>query len=81
MLRALLDVRHLLERAELRRLLAHIYLDDYVLWLQSVHDSKLEALARQIGRVKARKEGLFLCIELEELEQSARQHSDMLELE
>lgn len=77
MLRALLAVRHLLERAEQRRLLARIYLDDYCIWLQHVDEELLRALTREVLAVEPQRAALFECIDLDELEAYARQHEQL----
>lgn len=77
MLRALLAVRHLLDRSEQRRLLARVYLDDYCIWLQRVDEEMLRALTRETLAVEPQRAALFHCIDLDELETFARQQEQL----
>lgn len=76
-LRALLAMRHTLDRSEQRRLLARVYLDDYCVWLQRVGDEAVRQLTREVLPVEPVKAGLFECIDLDEVESYARQHEQL----
>jgi protein SHQ1 len=76
-LRAVLSIRHTLERSDQRRLLARVFMDDYCVWVQRVDDEQLRALTRDILPVEPQKAGLFECIDLTEVEAYAAQHEQL----
>ena len=59
-LRCLLDVRRVLKFSEAKYLLNDIFITDYCVWIQSVPDMHIEALARKLETITLEKEDIGL---------------------
>ncbi|KAI9208549.1 SHQ1 protein-domain-containing protein [Polychytrium aggregatum] len=70
-LKALLEIKDLLERDEICYMFNRLYIDDYCIWIQKASDKKIKSLASELNHIAITKEEIGW--QLDQLEAYARE--------